>query len=132
MDFTQIVYYTDKPIIKTNDISAYIALHPETAQYATFNGLTVSNFSNAMAILANGTAVGVLVQDGSEKSLVGHLNGAYTIIQAGGGLVYNDAGDIMMIFRRGKWDLPKGKLDKGETIDECALREVGEETGITS
>jgi ADP-ribose pyrophosphatase YjhB (NUDIX family) len=35
-----------------------------------------------------------------------------------------------MIYRRGKWDLPKGKLDLGEQIDECALREVAEETGL--
>lgn len=35
-----------------------------------------------------------------------------------------------MIFRRGFWDMPKGKLDKGETIEECAVREVKEETGI--
>lgn len=51
-------------------------------------------------------------------------------IIAGGGLVLNEAGDLLMIFRRGKWDLPKGKLDEGETIEECALREVSEETGI--
>ena len=37
---------------------------------------------------------------------------------------------ILMIFRRGKWDLPKGKLDKGETLEECAVREVEEETGL--
>src|SRR4051812_1521782 len=36
-----------------------------------------------------------------------------------------------MIFRRGKWDLPKGKLDKGETPGQAAIREVGEECGVT-
>jgi 8-oxo-dGTP pyrophosphatase MutT (NUDIX family) len=35
-----------------------------------------------------------------------------------------------MIFRRGKWDLPKGKLDKGEKLEDCAIREVEEETGL--
>jgi 8-oxo-dGTP pyrophosphatase MutT (NUDIX family) len=53
-----------------------------------------------------------------------------TKIIAGGGLVLNDKGKLLMIFRRGKWDLPKGKLDTGETIEECALREVMEETGL--
>jgi ADP-ribose pyrophosphatase YjhB (NUDIX family) len=54
------------------------------------------------------------------------------IIKAGGGIVTNENGDLLMIFRRGKWDLPKGKLDKGETIDACALREVTEETGVSN
>lgn len=53
----------------------------------------------------------------------------YKHIQAGGGIVHNDEREILAIFRRGKWDLPKGKLDDGETIEECALREVEEETG---
>jgi 8-oxo-dGTP pyrophosphatase MutT (NUDIX family) len=52
------------------------------------------------------------------------------IIIAGGGVVTNVHGDLLMIFRRGKWDLPKGKLDKGETIEACAVREVTEETGV--
>lgn len=54
----------------------------------------------------------------------------FTLIQAGGGLVLNDHNECLMIFRRGKWDLPKGKLDDGETIEECAIREVMEETGL--
>ncbi len=54
-----------------------------------------------------------------------------TIIAAGG-LVLNDRGELLMIFRRGKWDLPKGKLDEGETIEDCALREVREETGLVN
>ncbi len=52
------------------------------------------------------------------------------IIKAGGGLVRNGEGELLLIFRRGKWDLPKGKLDEGETIEACALREVEEETGV--
>ncbi len=52
-------------------------------------------------------------------------------ITAGGGLVTNESGELLMIYRRSKWDLPKGKLDAGETIEECALREVREETGLT-
>jgi 8-oxo-dGTP pyrophosphatase MutT (NUDIX family) len=54
----------------------------------------------------------------------------FKIIQAGGGLVKNTEDEYLFIFRRGKWDLPKGKLDDGETISECALREVNEETGL--
>lgn len=53
-----------------------------------------------------------------------------TKIIAAGGLVLNDDDQLLMIFRRGKWDLPKGKLDEGETIEACALREVQEETGL--
>ncbi|MCW3088550.1 MAG: hypothetical protein JWQ78_1936 [Sediminibacterium sp.] len=52
-------------------------------------------------------------------------------IPAGGGVVRNEYGDLLMIYRRGKWDLPKGKLDAGETLETCAVREVMEETGLT-
>lgn len=51
-------------------------------------------------------------------------------ITAAGGLVFNPQNRLLMIYRRGVWDLPKGKLDEGETIEECAVREVEEETGL--
>jgi 8-oxo-dGTP pyrophosphatase MutT (NUDIX family) len=52
-------------------------------------------------------------------------------VVAGGGKVLNAEGRILFIFRNGKWDLPKGKAEHKETIDETALREVEEETGVT-
>ncbi|TAE62283.1 MAG: NUDIX domain-containing protein, partial [Bacteroidetes bacterium] len=45
-----------------------------------------------------------------------------TILEAAGGVVTNEAGEVLWIFRRGFWDLPKGKLDAGETLEQCALR----------
>lgn len=51
-------------------------------------------------------------------------------IDAAGGVVKNDKDEYLLIYRRGKWDLPKGKLDKGENYQQAALREVTEETGL--
>lgn len=54
----------------------------------------------------------------------------FNIVIAAGGLVRNEENEILLIYRRGKWDLPKGKLDKNESLEECAVREVEEETGV--
>jgi 8-oxo-dGTP pyrophosphatase MutT (NUDIX family) len=55
----------------------------------------------------------------------------FTVIEAAGGLVYNPKGKVLLIHRKGRWDLPKGKLDPGESPSQAALREVCEETGVT-
>ncbi|GAB4092019.1 NUDIX hydrolase [Flaviaesturariibacter terrae] len=54
----------------------------------------------------------------------------FTVWPTGGGAVRNAAGEFLLIRRLGWWDLPKGKLDPGETLQQCALREVSEETGV--
>ena len=54
-----------------------------------------------------------------------------TPLIAAGGVVVNPNNEILWIFRRSFWDLPKGKLDPNETIEACAIREVMEETGIS-
>lgn len=54
----------------------------------------------------------------------------HAVIEAAGGLIKNTKGELLFIFRNGKWDLPKGKLEKGEMPQEAALREVKEECGL--
>ena len=55
----------------------------------------------------------------------------FQLIEAAGGVV-NHQNKILFIFRRDKWDLPKGKIDPGETPEITALREVEEETGLVN
>lgn len=57
---------------------------------------------------------------------------AFKPLTAAGGVVLNAEGGLLMIKRDGVWDLPKGKLEKGEEIKACALREVEEETNVGS
>lgn len=54
----------------------------------------------------------------------------FKYLKAGGGLVYNQKGEFLAIYRNGVWDLPKGKMEKGEDFEQTALREVEEETGL--
>lgn len=70
-----------------------------------------------------------LYHKNSEK-LISIFKKKIKVISAGGGIVKNSFDETLFIFRRNKWDLPKGKKDKGETVDVTALREVREETGI--
>ena len=51
-------------------------------------------------------------------------------VSAAGGLVLNSKEEILFIYRSNKWDLPKGSIEKGESIEETAIREVEEECGI--
>ena len=55
----------------------------------------------------------------------------YITVDAAGGLVINEKGEGLFIYKRGKWDLPKGKLESDETIKEAAIREVEEETSVS-
>ena len=54
----------------------------------------------------------------------------YKIIEAAGAVVRNEKNQVLMIFRRNSWDLPKGKIDDGESPEQAAVREIQEETGL--
>ncbi len=65
-----------------------------------------------------------------EKEIMKTLKTKIPVNKAGGGLVYNKKGEVLFIFRNGKWDLPKGGTEKGEDMEQTAMREVEEETGV--
>ncbi|MEO6132050.1 MAG: NUDIX domain-containing protein [Saprospiraceae bacterium] len=73
---------------------------------------------------------GIIIQSDNAEQLWKDFKSLYFYIKAGGGLVINPFGKVLLIFRRGVWDLPKGKQDPGETLAQTAIREVREETGI--
>jgi 8-oxo-dGTP pyrophosphatase MutT (NUDIX family) len=64
------------------------------------------------------------------KAYLKQIKESVTLIEAAGGLVKNENKDLLFIYRNDKWDLPKGKIEKGETVKEAAVREVEEECSI--
>lgn len=58
------------------------------------------------------------------------LKNLYVFIQAAGGIVENQQGNLLFIYRLGCWDLPKGKVEKNENLETAASREITEETGL--
>lgn len=71
-----------------------------------------------------------LILVGEPEQILQQIKQIFTLIQAGGGIVRSPKDEILFIYRRKKWDLPKGKLDPGESMEACAIREVKEETGV--
>ncbi|BDD10791.1 hypothetical protein FUAX_32230 [Fulvitalea axinellae] len=72
----------------------------------------------------------VTVTTREKKAFKKHLKELFTVIEAAGGLVSNEAGESLLIYRLGRWDLPKGKLEGDESPAVGAVREVEEECGV--
>jgi ADP-ribose pyrophosphatase YjhB (NUDIX family) len=126
------IYFNSKPLFlcskATGEIEDYLHRN-DTISIDELNTHTVKTMIHEMA--RPEIRAGVFLHNDPEE-LLDAFKARLTLIQAAGGLVYTDDHHILLIFRKGKWDLPKGKLDEGESLEECAVREVQEETGISS
>lgn len=130
MIFVRKIYINNKPLVLTNSAEKYIAENPIASGYLIQTGAFSRNFRQAQKHLNNIHSLGAIIEDLSVESLIEGLNEVYQPIEAAGGVVVNPDGGVLMIYRRGKWDLPKGKRDDGESIEDCAMREIIEETGL--
>lgn len=124
------IYFNYKPLFICSEITPTIDeyLHQGSTIFIDeFNTHTVKTIIEEMERPEMNAGV-FLHKDVDEvlDSIKEHM----TVLQAAGGLVHVGGENVLLIFRRGKWDLPKGKLDKGEDLATCAVREVTEETGI--
>jgi len=66
------------------------------------------------------------------KSSFAEFQSKFEVQEAAGGKIVSSTNEVLFIYRFDKWDLPKGKIEKGESVEECAIREVEEECGITN
>ncbi|HLR36932.1 MAG TPA: NUDIX domain-containing protein, partial [Chitinophagaceae bacterium] len=73
---------------------------------------------------------GIRIKTNQSNAFLEALFSYFQHWKAAGGLITNPKGEILLLFRRGKWDLPKGKMEAGEKPEETAIREVTEETGL--
>lgn len=91
--------------------------------------LTLSDVDKISEFLKNPTGEDIELSVSNEKKSIS-FSKFFRYIDAAGGLIRNEQNEYLFIFRRGKWDLPKGKVDKNESLEQAALREVKEECGL--
>jgi 8-oxo-dGTP pyrophosphatase MutT (NUDIX family) len=126
------IYFNNKPVFLCDEITAVIdeyRHHPDTVY---IDELSTASINSLLHEINKPQFHAGILYDKDLLKLKAAFFKHFTLIKAAGGLVKNKNGEILLIFRLGKWDLPKGKLDDNETIEECAKREVQEETGLSN
>lgn len=123
--------------VYTDDKVFYFATNEQVKYESNTSFIFIEGASNAAFIekkyveaMNDDTHSKIIYIHKDVKLLFAYFKSIFQVIEAGGGLVKNKKGKYLFIFRNGKWDLPKGKREKGETIKKCAVREVKEECGI--
>ena len=121
------VFFNDRTVYFGDDFTRAFVKH-KGLFYKYSSYLELSELVGLFAALNQINNLYILHDD--IVSVFEEFKACFTNIEAGGGLVLNNSGQFLVIQRNGVWDLPKGKLEKGEDFKSAALREVEEETGL--
>ena len=116
------VFVNDKPLFLTNEIAKETDFQLFLLESIDFEQVIIKMFQNKIQK--------AYLYYPDEKAILKKLKEKIPVCKAGGGLVFNKKGDVLFILRNGKWDLPKGGIERGEEIEDTAMREVEEETGV--
>ena len=116
------VFVNDKPFFLTNEIVKETDFQFFLLESTDITKLVTNMFNNKIKKC--------YLYYPDEKIILRKLKEKIPVQRAGGGLVYNKKGEVLFIFRNGKWDLPKGGKEKREKMKLTAMREVEEETGV--
>ncbi len=117
------VFVNEKPLFLTNEL--------EKEDNFKYYLLETVNLRKVLSELFLNKIESAYLYHPDKSLLLKMLKAKLPVVKAGGGIVFNDNNEILFIYRAGKWDLPKGGIEKEEDIENTAKREVEEETGVT-
>jgi len=124
------IYYGEKPVYLCNEMDDALnelLHHPDVVFIDELSSPAIKSLIHE--IKKEDFHAGIIWNTDFEKLKKAFFK-HFTVIEAAGGIVQNEEKDLLFIFRRGKWDLPKGKIEKDESPETCAAREIEEETGV--
>ncbi|MDR5591049.1 NUDIX hydrolase [Christiangramia sp. SM2212] len=113
-----------------NDIPIIVSTKKEIGENYTSFPLKTVRLKKVIRKILKGKLHYVNLYHKDENKLLKLLLKKMKVVTAAGGMVVNSKKEILFIYRNNRWDLPKGKTEKNESIEESAIREVEEETGV--
>ncbi len=122
MENSPAVFFDQQKILFTNRLP-----EEQAANYRITHGRV--DWESFMDFIRSGTKAMACISD-DPAALFSEFSAMFRQIEAAGGLVADPTDHWLFIYRRDRWDLPKGMVDPGESPEEAALREVKEECGI--
>jgi 8-oxo-dGTP pyrophosphatase MutT (NUDIX family) len=129
MQKDSIIYLNERPLVIVPTHQAIPNKYKDAVLYTLPDQITIE--STLQALETDKLPAAIFINPDTD-AMLDTVKGYFNILVAAGGLITNQEEEILLMFRRGKWDLPKGKQDDGENLEACALREVEEETGLHS